>query len=143
MRTLDLAGAEGPSARRGGGDDAGAWRQRFARPADSWVGVAWRLLVLALAYLGTGWLGLQLAQPPGYATAIWPPSGISLALLLLWGRGLWPGVWLGSLLLNGAVGYKVGGGLSPQSVLVAVALLAARVADADNLRHEGAAAQPA
>ncbi len=122
MRTLDLAGAEGPSARRGGGDDAGAWRQRFARPADSWVGVAWRLLVLALAYLGTGWLGLQLAQPPGYATAIWPPSGISLALLLLWGRGLWPGVWLGSLLLNCAVGYKVGGGLSPQSVLVAVAI---------------------
>ena len=122
MRTLDLPGAQGHSARRGGGDDAGDWRRRLSRPADNGLGIAWRLLVLALAYVATGWLGLQLAQPPGYATAIWPPSGISLALLLLWGRGLWPGVWLGSLLLNCAVGYKVGGGLSLQSVMVAAAI---------------------
>jgi len=122
MRILDLAGnVEGPSARRGG-DEAADWRRRFARPADTWAGAAWRLLALALSYLVTGWLGLQLAQPPGYATAIWPPSGISLALLLLWGRGLWPGVWLGSLLLNCVVGYQVTGSLSLQSVLIAASI---------------------
>jgi integral membrane sensor domain MASE1 len=40
----------------------------------------WRgkVLVLAAAYFVTGKLGLLLAVPPGYATCIWPPSGIAL-----------------------------------------------------------------
>ncbi len=33
-------------------------------------------------------------------TAIWPPTGIALAALVLWGRGLWPGVLLGAFLAN-------------------------------------------
>lgn len=98
------------------------WRRVIAQPADTLVGKAWRVLALVLLYAGTGWLGLQLAQPPGYATAIWPPSGLSLALLLLWGRGLWPGVWLGSMLLNCAVGYKVNGSLTSDSVLIAACI---------------------
>ena len=32
------------------------------------------VLVIAAAYCITGRLGLLLAIPPGYATAIWPPS---------------------------------------------------------------------
>ena len=53
-----------------------------------------RVLVVAIAYLVTGELGLQLAIPPGYATAMWPPSGIVLALVLFWGGRVWPGVAL-------------------------------------------------
>ncbi len=56
--------------------------------------------ILALAYVISGWLGLQLAIPPGYATGIFPPAGIALVALLAFGNRLWPGVWLGSFLMN-------------------------------------------
>lgn len=58
------------------------------------------IILLILAYVVTGWLGLQLALPPGYVSAVFPPAGICLAVLLLYGRQLWPGVLLGSLALN-------------------------------------------
>ena len=59
-----------------------------------------KLLILALAYCATGGIGLLLAIPPGYATAVWPPSGLALAAILLWGPRVWPGIWLGSFLVN-------------------------------------------
>jgi signal transduction histidine kinase len=40
------------------------------------------------------------AIPPGYATALWPPSGIAVAALLLGGSRLWPAVWVGSFAAN-------------------------------------------
>jgi len=55
---------------------------------------------VAALYYGMGRLGLLLAIPPGYATAIFPASGIALAAILLRGPGVWPGIWLGSFLLN-------------------------------------------
>jgi diguanylate cyclase (GGDEF)-like protein len=58
------------------------------------------ILLLAFGYCFTGGLGLSLAIPPGYATSVWPPSGIALAALLLWGPRVWPGIWLGSFLVN-------------------------------------------
>ncbi len=41
---------------------------------------------VAAAYFAAGKLGLLLAIPPGYATAVWPPSGIALAAALLAGN---------------------------------------------------------
>jgi signal transduction histidine kinase len=58
------------------------------------------LLLIAASYFLTGQLALLLAIPPGYATAIWPPAGIALGCLLLWGSRYWIGVLLGSLLTN-------------------------------------------
>lgn len=58
------------------------------------------IALLAFLYFVTGRLGLLLAIPPGYATAIWPASGIALAALLLYGYRLWPGVLIGSFLVN-------------------------------------------
>src|SRR6185369_660759 len=55
---------------------------------------------IAILYYLTGRLGLLLAIPPGYATAVWPPSGIALAGLLLFGSCAWPGVFIGSFALN-------------------------------------------
>jgi len=40
------------------------------------------------------------AIPPGYATAVWPSSGIAVAALLLGGGRLWPAVWAGSFFAN-------------------------------------------
>lgn len=57
-------------------------------------------LLLALAYFVAGRLALFLAIPPGYATAVWPSAGIALAGLFLGGARLWPGVLLGSFLIN-------------------------------------------
>ena len=51
---------------------------------------------IALAYYVAGKLGLLLAIPPGYATAIWPASGIALGGTLLFGRRVWPGILIGS-----------------------------------------------
>src|SRR6266498_1843892 len=59
-----------------------------------------QMLFLAAVYFVAAKLSLVFAIPPGYATAIWPPSGIALAALLLWGTRLWPGVWLGAALVN-------------------------------------------
>ncbi len=59
----------------------------------------WALL-LAAAYFVAAKLSLLLAIPPGYATAVWPPSGIALAALLLLGVRFWPGIWLGAALTN-------------------------------------------
>jgi len=47
-----------------------------------------------------GRLGLLLAIPPGYASAFWPPAGIALAAVLVWGNRVWPGIVLGSFLVN-------------------------------------------
>src|SRR5262249_2797242 len=62
--------------------------------ASGWV------LVLALAYFASAKLGLGLAFASPSVTAVWPPTGIALAALVLWGRGLWPGVLLGAFLAN-------------------------------------------
>jgi integral membrane sensor domain MASE1/anti-sigma regulatory factor (Ser/Thr protein kinase) len=58
------------------------------------------VLVLALVYFASAKLGLALAFSNESVTAIWPPTGIALAALVLWGRGLWPGVLLGAFLAN-------------------------------------------
>ncbi|MCF7986056.1 MAG: PAS domain S-box protein [Methylovulum sp.] len=57
-------------------------------------------LVLALAYFMGGKLGDLLCFYPDYATSIWPPSGIALAAILLYGSGVWPGVLLGAFMAN-------------------------------------------
>jgi PAS domain S-box-containing protein len=59
-----------------------------------------QMLLLAAVYFVVAKLSLLLAIPPGYATAVWPPSGIALAAMLLWGTRLWAGIWLGAALIN-------------------------------------------
>ena len=56
--------------------------------------------LLGAAYFAAAKLALETAIPPGYASPIWPGSGIALAVLLLAGHRLWPGIWLGSAAAN-------------------------------------------
>ncbi len=58
------------------------------------------ILLTAAVYYVAGRLGLLLAIPPGYATAVWPASGLALAAVLLAGYRVWPGILLGSFLVN-------------------------------------------
>ena len=41
--------------------------------------------------------GLQLAYLHGTVAALWPPVGVGMALLILYGLSLWPGIVLGDL----------------------------------------------
>jgi integral membrane sensor domain MASE1 len=66
-----------------------------------------RILVLAAAYYGAAKLGLTLAFENRSITAVWPPTGIALAALLLWGYRYWPGVALGALVANGWTGVPI------------------------------------
>ncbi len=59
------------------------------------------VLGLAVVYFATARGGLALALPPDHkATAIWPPSGIALAAVLLLGFRVSPGIWFGAFLAN-------------------------------------------
>lgn len=78
-------------------------------------------VALAALYALFGWLGVSTAIPPGVASAIWPASGLALAGLVLRGRSLWPGIWLGSLALNTVVLRRAGAPL-PSAVAVASAI---------------------
>jgi len=59
-----------------------------------------KIFGVALAYYVTGVLAVQLSLPPGYATSFWPPAGISLAAILVFGTQIWPGILLGALFVN-------------------------------------------
>ena len=56
--------------------------------------------LLATAYFAAARLALAFAIPPGNATPVWPPSGIALAAVLLFGYRVWPGIWLAATLVN-------------------------------------------
>jgi PAS domain S-box-containing protein len=57
-------------------------------------------LALTAVYVGCGKLGLSLAFAHPSASPVWPPTGVALAALLVWGYRLWPGVFLGAFLVN-------------------------------------------
>ncbi|MBI3003318.1 MAG: diguanylate cyclase [candidate division NC10 bacterium] len=55
---------------------------------------------LAIIYFLAAKLGLSLAGMHQNVSLVWPPTGIALAALLLFGFRLWPGVALGAFLVN-------------------------------------------
>ena len=57
-------------------------------------------LLVSLAYFFLGKLSLRLALVHPSATAVWIPTGASLAAFLLVGYGIWPGVFFGAFLVN-------------------------------------------
>src|SRR6266513_4099698 len=63
-------------------------------------GVPWQLLALAAVYYAAAKLGLMLAFVHASATAVWPPTGIALASMLLLGPRVWPAILLGAFLAN-------------------------------------------
>jgi integral membrane sensor domain MASE1 len=78
-----------------------------------------KIALLAILYYTTGKLGLLLAVPPGYATVIWPPSGIATGMLIMHGPRLWPGILAGSFILNAPIPGAAAGGFSAQALVIA------------------------
>ena len=58
------------------------------------------ILVLTGIYVLAARLGLSLAFIHPSATPVWPPTGITLAALLILGNRVWPGILLGAFLAN-------------------------------------------
>src|SRR5207237_9704439 len=58
------------------------------------------LVTLTVLYFLAGKLGLRLAFVHASASPVWPPAGIALAALLLFGYGTWPAIFLGAFLVN-------------------------------------------
>lgn len=59
---------------------------------------------LATLYVLAALAGLRLDAVSGFASLVWAPSGIALAALILGGRRLWPGAFLGALIANTLTG---------------------------------------
>ncbi|MBI1851540.1 MAG: MASE1 domain-containing protein [Planctomycetes bacterium] len=55
---------------------------------------------IAAVYFGAAKLGLSMASVAEQVSAVWPPTGIALAALLIFGIGAWPGIAIGAFLAN-------------------------------------------
>src|ERR1043166_2860912 len=57
-------------------------------------------LIIAVVYFAGAELGLSLATLHQNVTPVWPPTGIAIAALLIFGGRVWPGVFIGALAAN-------------------------------------------
>jgi signal transduction histidine kinase len=86
--------------------------------------------LVAFAYYVVGRLGLELAYLDGAVAAMWPPAGLGIAVLFLYGVRLWPGIVIGDLLLadfSTPLGTVLGQTVGNTLALVAAALLLRRL----------------
>src|SRR5438309_9622982 len=82
---------------------------------------------LAILYVLAGKLGLSLAVVNSSTTAVWPPTGIAIAALLLFGVRLWPGVLVGAFLVNLSTTYGIGSSIGVAVGNTLEAVVAARL----------------
>ncbi len=76
----------------------------------------WQVTLLAIVYHLAARLGLSMAYLQDNTSPVWPPTGIALAALLIFGTSRWPGITLGVLLgslltgapFNLALGMSIG-----------------------------------
>jgi len=74
---------------------------RFARrwtdPLEPYIA---QVAALTVIYAIVARLSLRLDPVSGFASFVWPPTGLALAALLLFGPRLWPGIALGAVIAN-------------------------------------------
>ena len=66
------------------------------RSRESTTALVLQIAIVALAYVVAARVGLSLDAVGGFATVVWPASGIALASLLLGGFRLWPAIAIGA-----------------------------------------------
>src|SRR5579864_8152940 len=78
------------------------------RTHTSALGYVGKIAAVAAIYFGAAQIGFVLTALHGAVSLFWPPSGFALAVLLLFGDRLWPGVALGAFLVHAAQGQAFG-----------------------------------
>src|SRR5687767_8739046 len=58
------------------------------------------LLAFIFVYVCAGKFGLSLASVNASVSPVWPPTGIALAALMIWGLRLWPAIFIGAFIVN-------------------------------------------
>ena len=76
------------------------WNQRLTTPT--------RVVILTAFYFLGGLLGKQASFLSGSIALVWPPAGIAVAAILLFGYRFWPGVALGAVLFALTDGVPLG-----------------------------------
>src|SRR5688572_29557095 len=99
---------------------------RFKSPR--FVGLA---ILVFLVYLVAARIGLSLASVHTNVSPVWPPTGVAIAALILFGRSMWPVIFLGALVTNLWTGLSIpiAGGIAVGNTLealLAVSLLTRR-----------------
>ena len=81
-----------------------------------------QLIALVGVYFVASRLGLALADAHGNVSSIWPPTGIAIAALLIFGTRLWPGIAIGALLASLSTGAPIlaAGGIAAGNTLEAL-----------------------
>ena len=78
------------------------------------------IAAIAGAYAAAAFLGLIFSAQAGNVSQVWPAAGIAVAGLLIFGRKLWPGIWIGSFCINvwasQSISFDPNAVLSPQVV---------------------------
>ncbi len=84
---------------------------------------------VALAYLAAAYLGMWFAFPGIGNYPVWPPAGVALALVLLLGYRVWPGILIGSLITFSVVFITQGVQMDATAVGVIAGIAVANVAE--------------
>src|SRR5258708_18073913 len=115
-----------------------------SKPQDRRLAIVrWLLQVVAvaLAYWFAARVSLELALVHGQVTPIWPPTGIALVAILIFGRRIWPAVFFAALAVNlpigpsplGATAIATGNTLAPLFAAAFLGLTGFRI-ELDRLR---------
>ncbi|NDI87285.1 CHASE domain-containing protein [Undibacterium crateris] len=80
------------------------------------------LLLATTVYFVAGRLGMLLAIPPGYSTALFPAAGIAFGLVLSFGERMLPAIFAGQVLFHLSLSFGQSTGLSIDSVSLALIL---------------------
>jgi two-component system, sensor histidine kinase and response regulator len=67
-----------------------------------------RVLVVSAIYVLGGILGQESSFMSGSVSLVWPPAGIALAAILLFGNAFWPGVAFGAVIFGVMTGHPFG-----------------------------------
>src|SRR5258706_16383775 len=80
------------------------------------------IVCVAAAYLAAARFGFTMALTAEQVTLVWPPTGLALAVLLVFGFQAWPGILIGAFLANVTlhepvlVAVAIAGGDTPEAV---------------------------
>ena len=108
----------------------------MAFPGAGLAGDGLRLAVVAVAYFVTARLGLEFALVHGQVTPVWPPTGIAVVAILLFGARILPAIGVAALAVNLPLGPNPGGAAVIAAGNMLAPLAAASLLKATHFRFE-------